>query len=471
MTTAAAPAPNGSARTNGGEIASPQMTSSSPPCGTSAASSPSMPAPSRSIDLMSRLPCSPGAARTAATSAGAPASRALNQMGLAAVSDVLHGVGPSTSGCRRSRTRCATQGAPVVEVDWRPPAGGDPRRSSVLTACGGGTATASPRPTPTRSSGSRAGAARGDGRAGGRRRAGPARRAAAALRAADRVGRGCATRSGGRCSRPRCSRAGHPTGRRLSGCSSAARSRSSPGNEHDHVGPMTGVCSPSMPVWVVDDGAAPRAFSTLNEGPGRTLWFGVGDDEAIERLRFFRDELGPRAGAAARAPRAGRRLRARRAGPQHGRRAAHAQPGHRQPADARPAAPAIAAVGGEPAARFIAGNHHFFLNLTMAASKCASLAASDASTGSSVVSLMSRNGIEVGIQLAGMPGRWFIAAGRAGRGRAAARGLRGRRRRAGHRRLGGHRVRRPRRHGARRRAGGRGRSSAATPLRRRRAPS
>src|SRR5207342_1042891 len=23
-----------------------------------------------------------------------------------------------------------------------------------------------------------------------------------------------------------------------------------PGNEHDHVGPMTGVCSPSMPVWV-----------------------------------------------------------------------------------------------------------------------------------------------------------------------------------------------------------------------------
>ena len=36
-----------------------------------------------------------------------------------------------------------------------------------------------------------------------------------------------------------------------------------------------------------------RAYSTLNEGPGRTLWFGVGDDESIERLRFFRDELGP----------------------------------------------------------------------------------------------------------------------------------------------------------------------------------
>jgi len=58
------------------------------------------------------------------------------------------------------------------------------------------------------------------------------------------------------------------------------------GNDHHHVGPMTGVCSPSMPVWVVEDAAAGvRAFSTLNEGPGNTLWFGVGDDESVERLR------------------------------------------------------------------------------------------------------------------------------------------------------------------------------------------
>ena len=47
------------------------------------------------------------------------------------------------------------------------------------------------------------------------------------------------------------------------------------GNEHAHVGPMTGVCSPSMPVWVVEDATSgARAYSTLNEGPGRTLWFG-----------------------------------------------------------------------------------------------------------------------------------------------------------------------------------------------------
>ena len=44
----------------------------------------------------------------------------------------------------------------------------------------------------------------------------------------------------------------------------------------------------------------------------------------------------------------------------------------------------------------------------MAAAKCASLALDDCA-GSSVVSLMSRNGTDVGIQLAGMPGRWFTA--------------------------------------------------------------
>jgi len=35
------------------------------------------------------------------------------------------------------------------------------------------------------------------------------------------------------------------------------------GNEYGHVGPMTGVCSPSMPVWVLqDEGTGARAFST-----------------------------------------------------------------------------------------------------------------------------------------------------------------------------------------------------------------
>ena len=181
------------------------------------------------------------------------------------------------------------------------------------------------------------------------------------------------------------------------------------GNEHGHVGPMTGVCSPSMPVWVVEDAAAGvRAYSTLNEGPGDTLWFGVGGDEAIDRLRFFRDEAGP--------------LLARlleREGPVDvfALAAQGLQMGDdlhmRSQATGnlllRTLAGGFAALGGEPVARFVAGNHHFFLTLTMAASKCASLAA-EGVPGSTVVNLMARNGTDMALQISGLPGRWFASA-------------------------------------------------------------
>jgi hypothetical protein len=181
-----------------------------------------------------------------------------------------------------------------------------------------------------------------------------------------------------------------------------------PGYEHNHVGPMTGVCSGSMPVWVVEDSeSGTRAYSTLNEGPGRTLWFGVGDEESIERLRFFRDELGPtlaellsREGPidvfslAAQGLQMGDEL--------HMRSQATGN------LLIRNLLPGFAALGAEREARFVAGNHHFFLNLTMAAARCASLAAWGVH-GSTVVTLITRNGTEMGIQLAGLPGRWFTA--------------------------------------------------------------
>jgi hypothetical protein len=181
-----------------------------------------------------------------------------------------------------------------------------------------------------------------------------------------------------------------------------------PGNEHGHVGPMTGVCSPSMPVWVVEDeGSGARAYSTFNEGPGNTLWFGVGDDESIERLRFIGDELGP----------AMARL-LEREGPidvlslaaqgLHMGDELHMRSQATGALLLRRLAPGLAALGAEEVARFVAGNHHFFLNLTMAAAKCASSAATGVA-GSSIVTLISRNGTDAGIQLAGLPGQWFVA--------------------------------------------------------------
>jgi hypothetical protein len=192
--------------------------------------------------------------------------------------------------------------------------------------------------------------------------------------------------------------------RRLAAGEIALRS----GNEHGHVGPMTGVCSPSMPVWVVrDEGSGTTAFSTLNEGPGRTLWFGVGDDEAVAKARFLRDRAGPllarlleRTGPidvldlAAQGLQMGDEL--------HMRSQATTNLLWRR------LLPAFAAEGGEDVGTVLTANHLFFLNLVMAAAKCASLAAA-ATVGSSVVTLMSRNGTDMALQLAGLPGRWFAA--------------------------------------------------------------
>ena len=180
------------------------------------------------------------------------------------------------------------------------------------------------------------------------------------------------------------------------------------GNELGHVGPMTGVCSPSMAVWVVqDEGSGARAFSTLNEGPGRTLWFGVGDDEAVEKARFLCDRAGPllarlleRTGPidvldlAAQGLQMGDEL--------HMRSQATANLLWRR------LLPAFAAEGGEDVGAALTANHLFFLNLAMAAAKCASLAAAG-STASTLVTLMSRNGTDMALQLAGLPGRWFTA--------------------------------------------------------------
>jgi hypothetical protein len=298
------------------------------------------------------------------------------------------------------------QGAPVVEVDWRPPAGGDADTLALLTRLWG-------------EHGDRIAAANAEVVSRIERTTPCAVTVAAAADVVPGMRGGLLLHSGPPIAWERVC---DPQRRALTAAAvfegwaadragaermlAAGEIALDPGNAHDHVGPMTGVCSPSMPVWVVEDGSV-RAFSTLNEGPGRTLWFGVGDDEAVERLRFFRDDVGPTLA----------RLLDRRGPVDVFNLAAqglnmgdelHMRSQATGNLLMRDLLSAFAALGGEGAAAFIAGNHHFFLNLTMAACKCASLAASEVA-GSSVVTLMSRNGTEMGLQLAGMPGRWFTA--------------------------------------------------------------
>lgn len=180
-----------------------------------------------------------------------------------------------------------------------------------------------------------------------------------------------------------------------------------PCHHHGAVGPMTGVLAPSMPVLVVQDGDR-RAYASLNEGLGRVLRFGAFDDEVLDRLRWMRDVLGPVLDAALAA-----------AGPLDvtslvAQSLAMGDEGHNRCTAAtglltRRLAPAIAEQDqGVAVLRFLAGNDHFALNLSMAAAKLAM----DAAVGvehSTLVTAMARNGVEFGLRVAGTGEQWFTA--------------------------------------------------------------
>jgi len=178
------------------------------------------------------------------------------------------------------------------------------------------------------------------------------------------------------------------------------------------VGPMAGVISPSMPVVVVENQAGRcRAHATLNEGLGKVLRFGAYDASVLERLRWFRDVLGPALSATLETTGpidlrslTGQALQMGDEG--HNRNIAATSLLVRMlaPSIVRSADPATATAVLD----FLRGNDHFFLNLSMAACK-ASLDAAHGIPGSSVVTAMSRNGVEFGIRLSGTGDRWFTA--------------------------------------------------------------
>jgi hypothetical protein len=187
----------------------------------------------------------------------------------------------------------------------------------------------------------------------------------------------------------------------------------SPCHHHSAVGPMAGIISPSMPVFVVENRAAGnRAYSNMNEGLGKVLRFGAHGPEVIERLRFMRDTLAPalRAALSRTGPFELKPLMAQalNMGDEvHNRNTAATSLLFKQLAPALIASD-IARETAAAALDFIAGNDHFFLNLSMAACKAMLDAAANV-PGSSLVTAMARNGVNFGIRLAGTGDTWFEA--------------------------------------------------------------
>lgn len=191
-----------------------------------------------------------------------------------------------------------------------------------------------------------------------------------------------------------------------------------PCHEHGAVGPMAGVISASMPVWVVENPSrGNRAWCTVNEGLGRVLRYGAFDAEVIERLRWMADTLAPTIAEALAAIPEPIDLRALVAQALEMGDEAHNRNRAATSLLLRVLAPALVesdrrATEVAATLRFIASNDHFFLNLAMAMAKATADAAAGI-TNSSVVTVMSRNGTSFGIQLSGTGDRWFT--GPAGR--------------------------------------------------------
>lgn len=186
-----------------------------------------------------------------------------------------------------------------------------------------------------------------------------------------------------------------------------------PCHQHGAVGPMAGVISPSMPLWVVENAAGTnRAYSNFNEGLGKVLRFGANGPEVLERLRWMGTELFDTIQAGVRHL-GGLDLKPIIAQALHMGDEVHNRNAAATGLLFKQLVPSLLAVDLPAEAlrrsvEFIAGNDHFFLNLSMAASKTMLDAAADVPH-SSMVTAMARNGVNFGVRLSGTGQRWFQA--------------------------------------------------------------
>ncbi|AFM21858.1 Protein of unknown function (DUF1116) [Acetomicrobium mobile DSM 13181] len=190
-----------------------------------------------------------------------------------------------------------------------------------------------------------------------------------------------------------------------------------PNHHHHSVGPMAGVITPSMPVFVVENKAfGNKSYTNMNEGLGKVMRMGAYSEEVIKRLHWMKDVMYPTMQAGIRrAVTAGEPIdlkniiaQALHMGDElHNRNKAATSLFVRVLApymiEAAPVAKDVADV-----VRFLDRSDIYFVNLAMAAAKASLLPAHDVK-GSSMVTIMSRNGTEFGIKVSGLGDEWFTA--------------------------------------------------------------
>jgi hypothetical protein len=184
----------------------------------------------------------------------------------------------------------------------------------------------------------------------------------------------------------------------------------SPANEHRIVVPMATALEPGAPVYVVQNTAGgTTAFAPISQGSGDVAWFGCDSDAAIARLGFLREVAAPVIrqildasgpldvlALAAQAVMMGDDIHVRT------QAATNLLIREWLPYLAELAHPARGAF-----ARFLSGNHLFYLTIAMAAARSLTEWAAQV-RGASIVTTMARNGAAYGIRLPGSD-QWFTA--------------------------------------------------------------
>ena len=185
----------------------------------------------------------------------------------------------------------------------------------------------------------------------------------------------------------------------------------SPCHDHDTVGPMAGIVSPRMYMFKLrDESTGNTAYCSLNEGLGKVLRYGAYNDEVITRLNWMADVLGPVLQAAVRATGLVDATSIVCQMVQMG------DEGHNRNRAGtlmllREILPALVSSDFDSAdiaevCRFIGANDHFFLNVVMPTGKLMGMAASGI-PGSSVVTVMCRNGTDFGVKVSGTGDEWY----------------------------------------------------------------
>ncbi len=186
----------------------------------------------------------------------------------------------------------------------------------------------------------------------------------------------------------------------------------SPCHHHQMVGPMAGIVSPSMPVYILENETfGNKAFATLNEGLGKVLRMGAFSPDVIERLKWMEETMYP---AMDKAIRHLKKIDLKNIIAQalHMGDELHNRNRGATSLFFRTLAPAMVETSDASTTaavlRFIDGNDHTFLNISMPTAKV-SLDPARNVEGSTMVVAMARNGTDFGIQVSGLGDQWFTA--------------------------------------------------------------